>query len=47
MTAAGSAMPGQEIVDLAVAGLMPDRLFVGRLEIMDVQQLAGTSGFSL
>src|SRR5262249_61025621 len=38
------AMPGQEIVDRAVAGRMPDRLFVGRLEIMDVQPLAGPGG---
>src|ERR1700681_4255061 len=32
------AMPGQKIVDRAVAGLVPDGLFVGRLEIVDVQQ---------
>jgi hypothetical protein len=37
-------MPGQEIVDRAVAGRMPDRLFIGRLEILDVQQLARPSG---
>jgi hypothetical protein len=29
------AMPGQKIVDRAVAGLVPDGLFVGRLEIVD------------
>ena len=34
------AMPGQKIVDRAVAGLVPDGLFVGRLEIVDVQQFA-------
>src|SRR5215468_10549419 len=38
------AMPGQEIVDRAVAGRMPDRLFIGRLEILDVQRLARPSG---
>ena len=32
------AMPGKKIVDRAVAGLVPDGLFVGRLEIVDVQQ---------
>src|SRR5262245_42325360 len=34
------AMPVQKIVDRAVAGLMPDRLFISRLEIVDVQHLA-------
>ena len=29
-------MPGQKIIDRAVAGLVPDGLFVGRLEIVDV-----------
>ena len=38
------AMPGQKIVDRAVAGRMPDRLFIGRLEIVDVQHLARPSG---
>ena len=36
-------MPVQKIVDRAVAGRMPDRLFIGRLEIVDVQHLARTS----
>src|SRR5450432_1266544 len=34
------AMPGQKIVDRAVAGGMPDRLFVSGLEIVDVQHFA-------
>src|SRR5215471_11621048 len=34
------AMPGQKIVDRAVAGFVPDRLFIGHLEIVDVQHLA-------
>jgi len=34
------AMPCQKIVDRAVAGFVPDRLFVGGLEIVDVQQFA-------
>ena len=40
------AMPGKKIVDRALAGLVPDRLFVGRLEIVDVQQFtcAGSPG---
>src|SRR5215469_2464353 len=33
------AMPGQEIVNGAVAGRMPYRLFIGRLEVLDVEQL--------
>src|ERR1700745_3098149 len=36
------ALPVQKIVDRAVAGRMPDRLFIGRLEIVDVQHLART-----
>src|SRR6516225_9055989 len=36
------AMPVQKIVDRAVAGRMPDRMFIGRLEIVDVQHLART-----
>jgi hypothetical protein len=36
--------PGQQIVDRAVAGRMSDRLFIGRLEVVDVQQLARPSG---
>src|SRR5271154_4839066 len=38
------AMPGQKIVDRAVAGRVPDGLFVGRLEIMDVQHFASPGG---
>src|SRR5271156_649067 len=38
------AMPGQKIINRAVAGFVPDGLFVGRLEIMDVQHLAGSGG---
>ena len=34
-------MPVQEIVDCAVERCVPDRLLVGRLEIMDVLHLAG------
>src|SRR5215471_10265656 len=40
------AMPGQEIMDRAVAGLVPDRLFIGRLEIVDVQHLACSGGLA-
>src|SRR5665647_96539 len=36
------AMPMQQIVHRAVTGRVPDRLFVSRLEIVDVQQLAGS-----
>jgi hypothetical protein len=39
-----SAMPGQETIDCAVAGRMPDRLFIGRLEVVDVRQIARPSG---
>src|SRR5438128_3455043 len=35
----------QEVVDRAVAGRMPDRFLVARLEIMDVQHLAGAGCF--
>src|SRR5271154_4053102 len=38
------AVPGQKIVDRAVAGRVPDGLFVGRLEIMDVQHFARPGG---
>src|SRR5215475_6420501 len=38
------AMPMQQVVDRAVAGRVPDRVLVGRLEIVDVQHLAGTRG---
>ena len=40
------AMPGQKIVDRAVAGRMPDRLFVGRFEIVNIQHLARPGGLS-
>src|SRR5271165_1082591 len=38
------AVPNQKIVDRAVAGRMPDRLFIGRLEIVDIQHLARPGG---
>ena len=38
------AVPGQKIVDRAVAGLVPDGLFVGRLESVDVQHFARPGG---
>jgi hypothetical protein len=38
------AVPSQKIVDRAVAGRMPDRLFIGRLEIVDIQHLARPGG---
>src|SRR5271156_1043223 len=38
------AVPGQNIIDRAVAGFEPDGLFVGRLEIVDVQHFAGSGG---
>src|SRR6516164_4226190 len=39
------AMPGKKIVDRALAGRVPDGLFVGHLEIVDIQQLARPGGF--
>src|SRR5260221_9846329 len=39
------AVSVQEIIDRAVAGRVPDRFLVGRLEIMDVQHLAGAGRF--
>src|SRR6202161_4038865 len=39
------AMPGKKIVDRALAGLVPDGLFVGHLEIVDVPQVARPGGF--
>src|SRR5262249_30539574 len=39
------AVSVQQAVDRAVAGDMPDRFLVGRLEIMNVQHLAGASRF--
>src|SRR6516162_8252323 len=38
------AMPGQKVIDRAVAGPVPDGLLIGRLEIVDVQHLSGPSG---
>ena len=37
------AVPGQKITDRALAGFVPDGLFVGCLEIVDVQHFAGSS----
>ena len=39
------AMPVQQVIDRAVACRMPDRFLVGRLEIVDVQHLAGAGRF--
>src|SRR5262245_26280549 len=39
------AVPVQEVIDRAVAGRMPDRFLVGRLEIVDVQHLPGAGRF--
>src|ERR687887_534836 len=39
------AVSVQEIIDRAVAGRVPDCFLVGRLEIMDVQHLAGPGRF--
>src|SRR5262245_57150110 len=39
------AVSVQQVVDRAVAGDMPDRFLVGRLEIMNVQHLAGAGRF--
>ena len=36
------AVPVQQVINCAVAGRVADRLLIGRLEIADVQQLAGT-----
>ena len=33
-------MPGEEIVNRAIAGRMADRLLIGVLEIVNVQQFA-------
>src|SRR5262245_17809242 len=38
------AMPGQKVIDRAVAGSVPDGLLIGHLEIMDVQYLSGPGG---
>src|SRR5262249_13594169 len=38
------AMPGQKVIDRAVAGSVPDGLLIGRLEIVDVQHLSGPGG---
>src|ERR1700730_5180408 len=38
------AVPGQKIIDRALAGFVPDGLFVSRLEIVNVQHFAGSSG---
>jgi hypothetical protein len=38
------AVPDQKIVDRTVAGLVPDGLLVGRLEIVDVQHFARPGG---
>src|SRR5450631_463269 len=40
------AMPGQEIIDRAVAGWVSDGLLIGALEIVDVQHLAGAGGLA-
>src|SRR6266550_3193344 len=41
------AMPMQQIVDRAIAGFVADDLFISRLEIVDVQQFASTSGLGI
>jgi hypothetical protein len=41
------AMPVQQIVDRAVAGFVANGLFIGQLEILDVQQLPGTGGLGI
>src|SRR6516225_978362 len=38
------AMPGQKVIDRAVAGPVPNGLLIGRLEIVDVQHLSGPGG---
>jgi len=37
----------QQIVDRAIAGFVADGLFISRLEIVDVQQFASTSGLGI
>lgn len=37
-------MPGQEVLDGAIAGRVPDGLFIGRREIIDVEHIARTDG---
>src|ERR1700688_3719001 len=39
------AMPSQKIINCAVAGVVPDGFLICRLEIVDVQHLAGPGGF--
>jgi hypothetical protein len=39
------AVPGQKIIDRAVAGGVPDGLFVCALDIVNVQHLASAGGF--
>lgn len=34
-------MPGQKVIDCAVAGSVPNGLLIGRLEIVDVRHLTG------
>src|SRR6516164_196381 len=40
------AVPVQKVIDRAVAGCVADPFLVGRLEIMDIQHLAGTGRLS-
>src|SRR5262249_8983104 len=40
------AVSVQEIIDRAVAGRVPDRFLVGRLEIMDVQHISGADALA-
>src|SRR5713101_5148074 len=40
------AMPSEKIVERAVAGLVPNRLFIGSLEFVDVQHLARPGGLA-
>src|SRR5499433_1634258 len=40
------AMPGQKVIDRAVAGSVPDGLLIGHLEIMDVQHLSGPAALA-
>jgi len=38
-------MPPEKLVNRAVAGFVADRLLIGQLEVVNVQQFAGAGGF--
>ena len=38
-------MPAEKLVNRALAGLVADRLLIGQLEVVNVQQFAGARRF--